>query len=334
MNGKQRALAILNGEEADRVSLFPLLMCIPARQAGMTYREYASNGSSLAKAQLMTAEKFNIDAITACSDAFRIAADLGGEIVYHDETPPHIQKPIISNRQDLHGLSRFDVSDSRMRCADRAKAVREMVEAEGDCRLVLGWVDFPFAEACSCCGITEFMFMLVEEPDFAHDILNFLTDIVIDFALFQLEQGAAMIGCGDAAASLISPRMFTQFALPYEQRVVKAIHEKGGLVKTHICGNTSGTMGHIVKNGSDLFNVDHMVDLDAAINVYCGAGKAVKGNVNPVDILQSTPDKIYAQAKKCVDQAQGKKYILSAGCDIPPDTSDENMAAFCAAAGA
>ena len=82
--------------------------------------------------------------------------------------------------------------------------------------------------------------MMLDEPELAHDILDFLTDIVIDFALFQLEQGAPMIGCGDAAASLVSASMFEEFALPYEKRVVEAIHRRGGFVKTHICGNTTG----------------------------------------------------------------------------------------------
>jgi len=332
MNGKQRSLAVLAGEQADRVPVFPLLMSFAVRFAGITYQEYASNGSSLAAAQIKAAERFHIDAITACSDAFRIAGDLGGHIAYYDDRPPGLLKPLISSHMDLNRLSRFDVSDPNSRCGDRAIAVREMVQAMGNSHLVLGWVDFPFAEACSCCGCQEFLFMLYDEPELAHDILSFLTDIVIDFALCQLEQGAPMIGCGDAAASLISAPMFKEFALPYEQRVVEAIHAKGGLAKTHICGNTSAAMDLIVKNGSDLFNVDHLVNLNDAIKVYCGAGKAVKGNVNPVDIMKSTPDEAFGMARKCIAQAGNNPYFLSAGCEIPSATKDETLAAFCDAA--
>jgi len=332
MNAKQRSLAVLAGEQADRVPVFPLLMSFAVRLAGITYQEYASNGSSLAAAQINAAKRFDIDAITACSDAFRIAGDLGGDIVYYDDKPPCVQKPLIHSRSDLNRLSRFDVSDKNSRCADRAKAVREMVQVMGNSHLVLGWVDFPFAEACSCCGCQEFMFMLYDAPELAHDILAFLTDIVIDFALYQLDQGAPMIGCGDAAASLISAPMFNEFALPYEQKVVKAIQAKGGFVKTHICGNTSSIMDQIVKNNSDLFNVDHLVNLNDAIKVYCGAGKAVKGNVNPIDIMQSTPEETYQMARKCIAQAGENSYFLSAGCEIPSATQDENLTAFCDAA--
>ena len=73
-----------------------------------------------------------------------------------------------------------------------------------------------------------------------------------------------MIGCGDAAASLLSPALVEEFVLPYEKRVVEGIHQAGGLVKLHICGNSQHFLGQLVTNGADLYNVDHMVDLAPA----------------------------------------------------------------------
>lgn len=113
-------------------------------------------------------------------------------------------------------LGRPDPSDSSTRMYGRVKSVEKMVKQRGDECMILGWVDMPFAEACSVCGVTEFMVMLYENPKLAHQILDFLTEIVIDFALLQLENGSPMIGAGDAAASLVSPQMYREFALPYE----------------------------------------------------------------------------------------------------------------------
>ena len=122
---------MLRGQEVDRIPVFPLLMGFSARKANLSYRQYASSGKYMAQAQITAAQMFDIDVITACSDAFRIAADLGGEIVYHDETPPHIQRPIITSRSDLDRMFKIDVSQPGSRCADRALAVREMVNALG-----------------------------------------------------------------------------------------------------------------------------------------------------------------------------------------------------------
>ncbi len=306
-------------------------MFLPADRFGITYKEFATNGSAMAQSQIKMFETFNIDAITACSDAFRISADLAPEkMVYPEDQPPHLDSPIIKTAQDLDALLKPDVSNAKSRMFDRAKGVKEMASSVGDECLVLGWVDMPFAEACSVCGVTEFMMMMYQDSELAHQVLDFLTDIVIDFALYQIEMGSPMIGAGDAAASLVSPQMFHDFALPYEKRVCRAIHDAGGLVKLHICGNTSTLLEDMIESGADLFNVDHLVDFDTACNVYGKAGKCFKGNLDPVaDLLQATPQQCRQKSIECISKAKNNRYMLSPGCEVPKDITDETFAAFC-----
>jgi uroporphyrinogen-III decarboxylase len=71
MNGRQRCLAALRGEPVDRTPVFPLLMFLAADRLGISYRRYATDGSALAEAQLKARERFELDAITACSDGTR-----------------------------------------------------------------------------------------------------------------------------------------------------------------------------------------------------------------------------------------------------------------------
>ncbi|HYG34100.1 MAG TPA: uroporphyrinogen decarboxylase family protein, partial [Clostridia bacterium] len=232
---------------------------------------------------------------------------------------------------DIERLWRPDPSAGRM--GDRVQAVRAMVQAVGEECLVLGWVDMPFAEACSLCGVSEFMMLLLDEPAVAHRLLDFLTEVVIDFARVQLEAGAPVIGAGDAAASLSSPRLYREFALPREQQVCEAIHNAGGLVKLHICGNTTALLPDMARCGADLFNVDHLVDLDRARQVYGAAGKCFKGNLNPVaDMLQASPEQCRAKALECLQTATGHSFMLSAGCEVPAATPDEVFSAFCGTA--
>lgn len=330
MNSKERCLAVIRGEMPDQIPVFPLIMYFGLQRLGISYREYASNGHSLAESQLLIRKMFGIDAITACSDAFRITGDLGGDLTFPDDKPPFTPVSLVRNRNDFASLKRPDPSGRSCRMADRATAVEDMVNSVGDDCLVLGWVDMPFAEACSVCGISEFMMMMYEDPDLAHDILDFLTEIVVDFALLQLEKGAPMIGAGDAAASLISPAFYRQFALPYEQRVVESIHNKQGLVKLHICGDTSNLIDDMIRSGADLFNVDHMVCLAKAAERYGKARVAFKGNLDPVaQMLQASPETCAEHARACIRIAGDRPYMLSAGCEVPGDTHDEVFAAFC-----
>lgn len=200
MTGRERCLAAIEDRRPDNVPVFPLVMFLPADRLGIRYREYATHGRAVAEAQLKVRQTFGLDAITACSDAFRESADLGGDMEYPENGVPHLRTPLVAGEEDLERLRRPDPARPGSRMADRTRAVAQMVRAAGEECLVLGWVDHPFAEACSLCGVTQFMLLLCDDPPLAHRIPAFLTDIVIDFALAQLEAGAPMIGAGDAAA--------------------------------------------------------------------------------------------------------------------------------------
>ncbi len=332
MNSKERCLAAIKGTPADRAPVFPLLMFFAQQRFGITYREFATNGRALAEAQLSLRDKFPLDAITACSDAFRVAADLGADMVYPEDKPPFAARPLVKTRDDLRKLSQPDPLSRGSRMADRVLGAETMANATGEECLVLGWVDMPFAEACSICGVTEFMVMLVDNPSLAHGILDFLADIVIAFSRAQLEAGAPMIGAGDATASLVSPVQYREFALPYERRVVDAIHEASGLVKLHICGNTAHLLNDMVQCDADLFNVDHLVKFESACDVYGSAAKCFKGNLDPVaGLLQSTPQECEKRCAELLQQASGLRFMLSAGCEVPADTPDDVFRAFCEA---
>jgi MtaA/CmuA family methyltransferase len=330
MNSKERCLAAIKGELVDRVPVFPLLMFLSVDRLGITYRQFATDGAAMAEAQLNIYRRFPIDAITACSDPFRIVADCGGEMAYPEMGVPHAIKPLVTCDADIDRLPKPDASRRGSRMADRTLAVRQMSKAVGNECLVVGMVDLPFAEACSFCGVSEFMVMIAEEPKLAHRLLEFLTPAVIEFSLMQMEAGSPLIGVADAAASLVSAKMFREFALPYEQRVIEAIQAKGGLAKLHICGNTNHLLPDMARCGADVFNVDHMVDLARALEVYGAAGKCIKGNVNPVaDMMQATAEECRVKALKCMEITRGGRYILGAGCEVPAGVSDEVFRTFC-----
>jgi MtaA/CmuA family methyltransferase len=330
MNSLERCLAAIRGEVPDRVPVFPLLMFFAQQRAGITYREFATNGEALAEAQLKIRERFPVDALTVCSDAFRLTADLGADMSYPLDKPPFAKNHLVRNEADLYKLGRPDPTAAGSRMADRVLGTRMLAKAAGQECLVVGWVDMPFAEACSLLGVTEFMLLLVDEPVLAHRILEWLTVRVIDFARAQLQAGAPMIGAGDAAASLVSAEQYREFALPYEHQVAAAVHESGGLMKLHICGQTTHLLKDMVKSGADLSNVDHLVPFETACEVYGASRLCFKGNLDPVsEMMQSTPLACAARCRDLMGQAKGLRYMLSPGCEVPAATTDEVFEAFC-----
>ena len=239
MNSKDRCMAAIQGQPVDRVPVFPLLMFFAQSRYGISYRQFATDGRVLAEAQLNIRERFPVDALTACSDAFRVAADLGAEMVYPEDRTPYAASPLVRSASDLSRLRRPDPLQEGSRMADRTLGVQCMVEAVGQECLVLGWVDMPFAEACSLCGVSEFMLMLHDDPALAHAILRFLSDIVVDFSLSQLQAGAPMIGAGRRGGFADLPRAVS--------RVRPALRANGG--GCHARRRRPGQAAHLRQHG-------------------------------------------------------------------------------------
>jgi len=102
------------------------------------------------------------------------------------------------------------------------------------------------------------------------------------------------------------------------------------LGKLHICGNTAHLLSDITGSGADLYNVDHGVSFEDALGVYGEAHVCFKGNLDPVsEILQATPETCQRAALERLRAADGKRFMLSAGCEIPAAVPDEVLRAFC-----
>ena len=58
------------------------------------------------------------------------------------------------------------------------------------------------------------MFDFGDDPVFVRELFSFVVQMELRFAKAQLEAGADIIGVGDAAASLVGPRIYNEFVLP------------------------------------------------------------------------------------------------------------------------
>src|SRR5690348_14856772 len=130
MTGKERVLAAIAGEPVDRLPLMPITMMFAADTAGISYREYATSGESLARAQLLTAARYGFDYVSAISDPAREASDLGAAVEWFDHQPPAIveSRALLAETAALDRLRLPDPAAPGRMC-DRVKAVRILAES-------------------------------------------------------------------------------------------------------------------------------------------------------------------------------------------------------------
>lgn len=209
---------------------------------------------------------------------------------------------------------------------DRLSAIRLFKEKAGDTYPILGWVEGAFAEACDLHGITETMQDLVDHPEFLQELLEICTEQAILFAKAQIEAGADFIGIGDAAASLIGPKSYKKFVLPYEQRIIQAIHAQGAKARLHICGNISSLLKILPETGADIIDIDYPVDFSSAVKAL-SPSIAANGNFEPSRILlQGSVEEVKQAVRQCASVSEENTFI-SAGCEVPRDTPFENLIA-------
>ena len=127
---------------------------------------------------------------------------------------------------------------------------------------------------------------------------------------------------------------YQEFVLPYAKKVNQAIHDAGGMVCYHICGDTTKTIDDMADAGSDMISVDNVVDLEHVKNT-AGQKMPILGNVAPVDyFIQGSTEEMEAAVKRCLQKAWDSPngYILASGCDLSGQVKLENIEAFMNAA--
>jgi MtaA/CmuA family methyltransferase len=344
MTPKERFFLRLEGKPVDRPPNCTIVMGFGARRIGRRISEFLLDYQVLTQAAFSTVRDFDIDVVSVISDPYReaydlcAACDLCGNHGLPDqsgrcETIEFVDdgQPIMHGRllEDPRDFSRLEVvapeEGSRMR--DRLMAVRRFRMLAGTDYPVMGWIEGAFAEACDLFGLGDFMQLMMDDPESAHALLEFACQQEESFAIAQVDSGADVIGLGDAAASLIGPEAYAEFALPYEKRLFQAVRRAGAVGRLHICGDTNAILPLMAESGASVVDIDWPVDYAVAVGKI-GSLVSVCGNVDPVRVmLQGSASDVAAAVGACLAGGNERSMIMP-GCEIPIGTPPGNLTAF------
>ncbi len=200
---------------------------------------------------------------------------------------------------------------------------------------VSGEVFSPFSQLMEMLGYTEALIALVENPQKVEAMLENLAAGAAEYALLQAECGpdAILVSSAFAGGGFISLDHYRRFVLPYEARVVQAMHKRTRIpVYVHTCGAIGDRIALMLEAGYD--GVDTMdppplgnTMIDEVKQRY-GKDLFLKGNLDPVNVLlRGSPQDVYDQACWLIDKAgRDGGYILSTACSVAPQASPENIA--------
>lgn len=323
MTPKERVYKRLNGEEVDKIPNLNIIMTFVAKYIDTPYKKYITDYRYLVEGNIKCCKKFGIDMVSVISDPFRETHGFGANIIFPEDDVPKCTDHLLNEYSFIKELKISDPEKSE-RMNDRLEAIRLFKKELGEEFPILGWVEGPIAEAADLRGMGKIMTDIIDSPEFTKELFEICTQQSIVFSLAQIDAGADMVGIGDAAASLIGPKLYKDLVLEYEQRIIDAIHKRGAKARLHICGNISSILKYLPQTGADIIDIDWMVDFKEANRIFEGKCTAC-GNFDPVNImLNGSTNDVKEAVLSCIENGNETTFI-AAGCEIPKMTPLENM---------
>ncbi len=323
MNGYERIMNAIAGKTVDRTPVWPFVMRFSAKYSNVPYSNFCQDYRELMKAQIETSEDFELDAVTIDSDPYREASACGAILEFPENDLPIMKKYAVENKKKF-AFKVPDISTSK-RLVDKIEGIRAAKNYFKNEKAVSGWIEAPLQSAGALYDLNEFMIDFYEDTGFIQEILEFSTELGVKFALEQAKAGADVIGIGDAIASMVSPDFYEKFIFPYTKKLVDEIKKHSDVkLKYHICGDAWHVLQCAGKIQFDIINIDSLVDMRKAFDLV-GDSVCIKGNIDPVGVLKNgTEEQIDQKAKELIGLKQ-PRFILSAGCEITPDTPHANL---------
>ena len=334
MTAVERCRTVLDGGIPDRVPVCLLNFMPAAAMAGMSLREYCTDGQAMAGAHIAAWERYGHDMIDLENGVAALASAVGCRVEFEEDTsPPWVTGPALRRLEDVDQLRPIDPTSDGM-LPEIVKATRLICDTVGDGAFVLAEADQgPFSLATQIVGIEELLVALMEpsKEELVRRLLEYTTQQVITYGRALIDAGAHMTGMGDSIAGpdVCSPDLYRRFALPYERQVVETLAAEGTRIGLHICGDATRIIGDMVATGSPLLAVDYKVDLGAAKEATRGRTTLI-GTVDPSGVMTlGTANDVRAAARRDLQYlSDGGGFILSPGCALPYTTPDENIGAL------
>lgn len=324
MTPYERVMNRLQGKAVDKIPNMNIVMAFAAKQIGATLKDFVLDYRVLVESKLHCVEHYGIDVVSAISDPMREAHGFGAKVIFPENDNPYCKEHLLNDLSDIGKLKPVNpMANERM--LDRVRAI-EMFKSQVKGQVpIIGWVEGALAEAADLRDISLVMMDLMMEPDRIKELFEVIYEQQALFAKAQIDAGADFIGVGNAAASLVGPKLYEEFCLAYDRRIIKYIHDNGAKAKLHICGNTEPILHLLAQTDADIFDVDHVVDFGKVVKAFKGTRTVANGNLDPVSEILNGSSSSLSKSIEARLKVADERSLISGGCEIPLDTPVENM---------
>ena len=352
MNGKERTLTTLRGQEPDRVPMYVTVVAEMAEELSRVTDIPVNNCDAyltnrISHAEILTALGNDIVGIGSTaplgcptktrSDGFRV--DEWGFVyrpvphafgIYHEI----VERPL-SGIASAKELAHYRVPDPHV--PGRFDVAQDHSDRYGQDYALLGVIECTvFEMAWNLVGLEQFLMDMALRKDYIEPLLDEVTNYSIGVGLELIRLGADIMLTGDDIGMdlgpMMSPNMWRTYLKPRLKRVFDAYRavKSDIILAYHTCGSVLPFLDELIEIGVEVLNpiqvTAHGMD-PAMLKKKYGHRLAFCGSVDQRHILPTgTPKDVESEVRRRIlEMGQDGGYILAPTHDIQADTSVENV---------
>jgi len=316
MRPKEKVLSAIRGDPLDSPPALPLIGVHSALLAGINPRKAFSCGRLMAELQIKALNFYKPDGMFHYMDLTLEAEALGAKIKFKGCTPVVVEHYV----PDV-----IDFEADKGRIMEFIEAVKILHNRVGDEYFIGAYITGPLSLAMELLGFKETIKYFIQRSHTVMGMFSELTKFLRNYAEELIDAGANGIMILEPCCALVSPKSFRQL-IPYLNTLCEDILSHGAYPFLHICGNTRHLLELFPEVKASVFHIDYTVSLKKARRKL--DNRCLMGNISTSSLLTCSEAKIKKIAMKCIEEAGTHYYILSAGCEIPPQTPPNNVKAL------
>ena len=164
--------------------------------------------------------------------------------------------------------------------------------------------------------------LLYTNSRLAHELLQRITDVTIEYLKAQQKHGADALQLFDSWAGILGHDQYQEFGMKYIKQIVDAI--EGPF--TVFAKGAYSSLPNLMDLSCTTIGLDWNMSVNNARDM-CGEAKTLQGNLDPC-VLYGSHQSIQSETFKMLKSFKSPRHIVNLGHGVYPDIHPENVKRF------
>ncbi len=290
--------------------------------------EFYKTPEACCEVTMQPIDRFGLDAAILFSDILTLLPPLGAQLEFIPGRGPVVHNPV-RTLEDAEALLAVDVEKDLHFVGDAVKLIVKTLDGRVP---LIGFAGGPLTvasymiEGGSSKELAEVKKMMFANPVAYATIMQKITDITIEYLLFQVECGVQVLTLMDSWAGFFSPQDYREYILPYTTKIITGVKAKTKVPLIHYANGAATLLEDLVStSGADGFGLDWRMDLEKILKQYPDV--LFQGNLDPITLFAPT-DVVLKKTQDMVKLVEDRPHIMNLGHGVIPKTPVAGVHAF------